>query len=248
MNEYQKYYNDYWQEGSGRIQQPEQLINKYDKYVYDYYINSNTKVLDIGCGDGEAYAWYVAKKTKNYYGIDISFTTVNKATEKGIKTIISDITNKLSFEDNFFDFVICNGVLEHLFIPENAIIEIKRVLKNNGYLLLYVPNVAYLGDRILLLFGRFRPRGNKDSRYSLWKDAHIRFFTKKSLCYLLEKNNYKIVKFWGAGSNYFLEIPILRKLFPHEILSKLQSKVSFIENIYPSLMAAGFLVLTKVEK
>lgn len=248
MNEYQKYYNEYWKQGSGRIQPPNQIINKYDKSVYDNYINLNTKVLDIGCGDGEAYGWYVTQKTKNYYGIDISENVINKTKEKGIKTVISDVTNKLPFEDNFFDFVICNGILEHLFLPENLIIDIKRVLKSNCYLFLYVPNVAYIGDRILFLFGRFRPRGSLDSKYNPWKDAHIRFFTKKSLFYLLEKNNYKIDKFWGAGNNYFLEISIFRKLFPHEILNKLQSKISFIGNIYPSLMSAGFLVLAKVEK
>lgn len=74
------------------------------------------------------------KKTNiEYLGIDLD-TNTNIAEHK------SDLTN-LEFEDNFFDFIICSHVLEHIEEDRKAIGEIHRVLKKGGKAMVLVPMV-----------------------------------------------------------------------------------------------------------
>ena len=45
----------------------------------------------------------------------------------------------MPFDDNSFDFILCNHVLEHVYDDDLAVQEIKRVLKKNGIAILQVP-------------------------------------------------------------------------------------------------------------
>lgn len=51
---------------------------------------------------------------------------------------ITDITN-IQYKDEFFDYVICNHVMEHILDEEKAVQEIKRVLKDNGRWVFSIP-------------------------------------------------------------------------------------------------------------
>ena len=55
--------------------------------------------------------------------------------------------------DDTFDLVICNQVLEHLKNFRSVIDEIIRITNNEGYILIGMPNLAHLINRIYLLFG-----------------------------------------------------------------------------------------------
>ena len=85
--------------------------------------NSSDKfTLDLGCSDSP-----YSKYFKNRIGFDIK-------KGKGVD-VVGDAHN-LPFEDNKFDVILCTEVLEHLHTPEIAILEMKRVLKRGGILIL----------------------------------------------------------------------------------------------------------------
>lgn len=107
-------------------------------------INGN-KILDIGCGQG-----FFLKEAKKIdldcYGIDISTVALQKARKMvpHAKVIIGDSEN-LPYSDNYFDFVVNLGSLEHFLNIDRAVREMARVCKPDGMTLIIVPNLYYLG-------------------------------------------------------------------------------------------------------
>lgn len=109
---------------------------KVDKLLNHIVIESSTVVLDLGCGGG-----YVARELYNrtgaqIYGIDSSEEAICISQKKSEEIPIiykKENITKLSFKDNFADVILCVGVIEHIKDYENCLNEIKRVLKNNGY-------------------------------------------------------------------------------------------------------------------
>ncbi len=98
-------------------------------------------VLDIGVGDGEISLWFANKGKKvTATGIEIDSYNINKKkfTENNI-SIIDCYVEKMPFPDKSFDAVVLSHVLEHCLDVGIVLQEIKRVLKNDGYLLIFVP-------------------------------------------------------------------------------------------------------------
>lgn len=98
---------------------------------------SNTKLLDIGCGNGKNILY---RKDLESVGIDISDEQVNICRKKGLNVVKSNMTN-LPFTDLYFDNIICIASYHHLnndIDRKKALYEMYRVLKNNGTILLTV--------------------------------------------------------------------------------------------------------------
>jgi SAM-dependent methyltransferase len=92
------------------------------------------RVLDVGCGRKPYESLF---KTKEYVGLEVD-TPQNRATKKADHFYDG---MGIPFEDNTFDAVICNQVLEHVFQPQAFLKELNRVLKPGGMLILSVPFV-----------------------------------------------------------------------------------------------------------
>lgn len=94
----------------------------------------NGRVLDVGCGEKPYEQLFAAKE---YIGLEYD-NTENRAAKKA--DVYYD-GKKFPFQKAEFDSVVCNEVLEHIFEPDNFVLEIHRVLKPEGKLLLTVPFV-----------------------------------------------------------------------------------------------------------
>ncbi len=97
----------------------------------------NLKVLDIGCGTGSTllYIHEFINKNAKFYGVDLE---KNQYLPDFVKFEICDIENQnLPFEDESFDIVLSNFVIEHLRKPERLFEEAKRVLKKRRLFLLF---------------------------------------------------------------------------------------------------------------
>lgn len=104
--------------------------------------STGLNILDAGCGEGHLIEKLNQKNSMNTcYGIDITDVALQKARIRCpyAKFVKSDLSY-ISFEDCFFDVVICTEVLEHIFEYKRVIKELKRVLKNNGLFLITYPN------------------------------------------------------------------------------------------------------------
>jgi SAM-dependent methyltransferase len=97
------------------------------------------RILEVGCGDGKLLALF--PRTNEVYGIEASTTGVEKCGALGIRAQCLDVSSEpLPFPDDYFDFVIILETLEHLMNPYYAMLEIRRVLKENAKLICSVPN------------------------------------------------------------------------------------------------------------
>ena len=90
-------------------------------------IDKNSKVLDVGCGNGDLMKYINENITNNIRGIEISKDNVQKCIEKGLTVIEGNAENDLKqFPELSFDYVILSQTLQAFLDPENVINELLR--------------------------------------------------------------------------------------------------------------------------
>lgn len=144
------------------------------------------KVLDLGCGSGRI-SDALFKKGYNVEGIDISKMLIEKAKKrnKNIKFSVGD-ANKLTLSKKY-DTIILYGILEYLQInPSEMLEKLKNNLKENGRIIIGVPNTNSLRRRLKHLLG-MEPVDDLLPKYQ---------FTKKRVFRVIEKTkSYRILVF-----------------------------------------------------
>ena len=112
-------------------------------------VEKNTRVLDVGCGDGTLMEFLNTNKKVDIRGIEISKNKVQKCIEKGLTVIEGDAEKDLSqFPDSSFDYVILSQTLQAFLDPEKVISELLRVGKKA---IVTIPNFGYWKVRLHLL-------------------------------------------------------------------------------------------------
>jgi methionine biosynthesis protein MetW len=118
------------------------------KIISDF-IEKNTRVLDVGCGDGTLMQYLKTNKEIDIRGIEISKSNSQKCVSKGLTVIEGDAEKDLTqFPDSSFDFVILSQTLQAFLNPEIVIQELLRVGKKA---IVTVPNFGFWKVRLHLL-------------------------------------------------------------------------------------------------
>src|SRR3990172_6606943 len=121
------------------------------KYVIEF-IESHSKVIDFGCGNGSLMKKLAQEKNVDIQGIDISESAVEVCRMKGLKAERGEIDKPLNISNNSFDYSICNVTMQMVMYPEVLLKEMKRISK---YQVISFPNFAFYKNRLdLLLYGR----------------------------------------------------------------------------------------------
>jgi 2-polyprenyl-3-methyl-5-hydroxy-6-metoxy-1,4-benzoquinol methylase len=151
------------------------------------FIGFDKKVLEFGCSTG-----YVSKILKErgcaVTGIEIDEEAAKTAEAYCERVIVGDIetidyNKQLSNEK--FDVALFGDILEHLKNPKTILLKVKDFLKERGYIVLSIPNVAHWSTRLDLMCGKFNYQ-----ELGILDDTHLRFFTKKTITNLLELCGY----------------------------------------------------------
>jgi len=115
------------------------------EFIRNYLLNfdKNKKILDAGCGEGILVEEF-RNKGYDIIGLDLTY--------ESNFVIKADITNT-DLVSNSFNLILCLDVIEHLNFDEQekAIMEIFRILKNKGILLISIPNLAHFASRLSFL-------------------------------------------------------------------------------------------------
>ena len=187
-------------------------VNECKQSIYNLLErNPKAKILDLGCWDGEL-SLEVAKRigTKKVYGIEIVKEKIKEAKSRGVNAFQGDLNKKFPFKDNFFDVIIANQVIEHLYDTDNFVQEIRRILKPNGYSVISTNNLSSWHNIFALILGH-QPFPSDVSKYvgvgklfALWKDdagsfSHLRIFSYSALKGIFKKYEFKIEKHKGIG-------------------------------------------------
>jgi SAM-dependent methyltransferase len=183
----------------------ERSLDRYEQtlkaanHIFQNY--SNPLVYDVGGYD--YFRQLIIKYYKFKYVYDISSKDLN--------------TEKINKPSGLADIIFLAEVIEHLYNPDLVIAECRRLLKNDGYLVLTTPNLTSWFNRILFIFGFFpmnmdiscqlRYSGRRDIlnkapvdkvvKFNPLFDVHIRLYTVKSLTILLEEHGFIVENIHG---------------------------------------------------
>jgi SAM-dependent methyltransferase len=140
-------------------------------------------------------------------GFDIDQEVIEYVRAQKINFILLNLeTDQIPYPDEYFDLVTCFGVLEHLRYFDHPIQEANRVLKQNGFFLITIPNLASWIQRITFTFG-YQPRdveiSNKKvvGRPWFYEDSlfgHIHSATLRGIKDLLNYYGFKIIMVKGG--------------------------------------------------
>jgi len=167
------------------------------------------KILDIGCNDG-SFSKFLKKQNNYVVGIEINKILAMEAKKKIDRVIIQSAEQSWEIKTCDFDIVHMGAFLEHIFDYNFILEEANRVLKKGGLLIISVPCITYLLNRIKLLFGL----------HPFWYEEfqHIRIWSKPFLEKKLKEHGFKPLLWRGAFIRHFSKIEffvnLLSKIFP----------------------------------
>jgi len=154
------------------------------------FIEENSVVLDVGCGGGDN-AKILKEKNCTVDGITISEAELKDASVFLRKGYLHDLEKGLpdAVRGNQYDYVICSHVLEHICYPDKLLSDIRASLKEDGKLIVALPNIMHYQSRWQLMKGNF----NYQSA-GIWDNTHFKWYTFKTGASLLEDNGFAIVE------------------------------------------------------
>ena len=182
--------------------------------------------LDLGAGSGRDLGFiHEAFPQAKLYGLEFLPENIEKLKSKNIETHKINIeSERLPFADESISLCICNQFWEHTKELFWIFHEITRVLKVGGSLIIGVPNVASLHNRVGLLFGKQPTQAKSCS-------AHVRCFSKGDLLQFISEcfpGGYSLKKF--SGSQFYPFPPRASK---------------FLSSCFPTLSFSIFFLLVK---
>ncbi len=166
-------------------------------------VEKNSRVLDVGCGDGELTSYIFKYITQDVRGIEISKSNVQKCISKGLTVIEGDAENDLyQFPDASFDFVILSQTLQAFLNPEKVLDELLRVGKKG---IVTIPNFGHWKVRLNLLFKGTMPV-TKSLPHKWHNTPNLHMCTIKDFFNFCDHKKIKFIKSLALSQEKLLSI------------------------------------------
>jgi methionine biosynthesis protein MetW len=167
------------------------------KVIADLLPN-NSKVLDVGCGDGSLMDLLAKDKNIEVRGLELDQSNVQKCIVKGLPVIQGDAETELyQFPPQSFDYVILSQTLQAFFKPDKVLKELLRIGKS---VIVSIPNFGYWKVRTSLLFFGKMPI-TKTLPNTWFNTPNLHMCTIKDLFNYCEDQNIEIKKVIGVNEN-----------------------------------------------
>jgi methionine biosynthesis protein MetW len=174
------------------------------------WISRESKVLDLGCGDGSLLNDLRKEKSASGLGIEIDAEKIKSCLEKGISVIEQDIDSGLeNFGNQSFDYVVMSQSIQALKKPEVALEEIVRIGKE---CIVSIPNFANIKCRLQLFFKGQMPVSGA-LPHDWYSTPNLHLCSLEDFEELCKQSNIKIVERKLSKING--EESILMKLLPN---------------------------------
>ena len=161
-------------------------------------VEDNSKVIDIGCGNGELLNFLSKNKNSKIQGLEINQKKVNKCVSKGLSVIQGDADKDLGlYPEKSFDYVILSQTIQATLEPKKILTELTRIGKR---VIVSIPNFGFWKVRLDLLVKGKMPITSKLN--STWFETeNIHLCTISDFIDLCDQLNLKIKQTVTIASN-----------------------------------------------
>ena len=164
-----------------------------DLEIIGELVPPGSRVLDLGCGDGELLAYLQAQRGCSGYGIEIDDANVLACAKRGVDVIQLNLEDGLAiFEDKSFDVVLQLETLQHLRNTEKMLRETARVGRIG---IVSFPNFAHWPNRVRVATGRMPV--TKALPYEWYDTPNIRVGTFADFEVLARRDGLRILDAFG---------------------------------------------------
>lgn len=164
---------------------------RFELQIIASWIKPGSKVLDLGCGEGDLLKSLKQNKKVNGTGIEHNESKVARCIEKGVPTLQGDINEEvLDYPDDTFDYVILSQTLQQVYKPSELIRSMLRIGKKG---VVSFPNFSHWKVRLQLLLSGYAPI-TRQLPYEWYNTPNIRVITLKDFKKYSKEVNFKILK------------------------------------------------------
>lgn len=180
-----------------------------DDKIIANWIAPNSRVLDLGCGDGELLYHLKHEKAVLGYGIEIDPQAILECTKKGLNVIQKDIDHGMDgFLDQSFDHVIMGQSLQTMRNTDKVLLEMLRVGREG---IISFPNMGHIRIRAQLALGGHMPV-TKTIAHTWYQTPNIHLCTIKDFENLCDELDVEILEKQLVGDKHEIAGPMTRLL------------------------------------
>ena len=153
----------------------------YNEIINRIMLIKPKKLLDVGCGTGNVLMKLVENNNIELYGLDLSEKMIDVAKKNLGNSADLKVGDSecMPWENNTFDVIVCNASFHHYPNPDKTLLEMKRILKSNGTLIIGDPTAPVVIIQVLNLY------------YKLSNTGDYKIYHKNKIEELLIKSGFK---------------------------------------------------------
>ncbi|WP_440694681.1 methionine biosynthesis protein MetW [Candidatus Pelagibacter sp. HIMB109] len=166
-------------------------------------IDINSKVLDVGCGDGNLLLYLKKNKRIDGRGLEINQKNVQECLAKGLAVVEGDAEKDLvNYPNQSFDIAILNQAIQQFYEPRKVLNELLRIAKQA---IITIPNFGYWKVRLNLLVTGTMPV-TKTLPHSWYDTPNLHMSSIKDFYNLCSLDNINVIKSISISSNKISDI------------------------------------------
>jgi len=184
---------------------------RFDLQIIASWIEKGSKVLDLGCGEGDLLYFLKQNKRVKCTGIERKESRVARCIEKGLSVLQGDINEEVfDFPDNTFDYVVLSRTLQQVYEPSELIKSLLRIGKKG---IVSFPNFSYWRVRLQLLLTGYAPI-TRQLPYEWYNTPNIRVITLKDFRKFSKEVDFKIINEIAVNSHSYNRSGKIIKFLP----------------------------------
>lgn len=184
-----------------------EVYGRRDFAIIGELVEPGTRVLDLGCGEGELLAWLKEHKNVEGRGVELTGARVQKAIARGVSVYQGDLESAVSdYPDQAFDYVILSQTLQE---TRDPLLVLRGMLRVARRAIVAFPNFGHYSVRWSTLRSGRAPKTGLFP-YDCWDSPNIHFFTVLDFEALAKKERWRVERrIFLAGQRQISFLPNL---------------------------------------